>query len=72
MCNNKSRQELKYHFLNVKCAIDWFDERLKNLRGESCEFLFVDGSLIDGVGNREVDEFAAKTHYKHEYSDLTR
>lgn len=49
----------------MKYAIDSFDKRLKNLRGERREFLFVDGSLIDGVGNREVDEFAAKTHYRH-------
>lgn len=34
-----------------------------NLCGERREFLFIDGSLIDGVRDREVDEFTAKnTH----------
>ena len=35
--------------------------QLTDLCGERSELLFVDGSLIDGVRNREVDEFTATT-----------
>lgn len=34
-----------------------------NLCGERRQFFFIDGSLINGVRNGEVDEFAAKDYH---------
>lgn len=35
-----------------------------HLDGEGCELLLVDGSLVDGVGHRQVDHFTNKGEKK--------
>lgn len=40
------------------------------LRGEGSEFLFVNSPFIDGVRNRQVDEFTAATNQREWYQGL--
>ena len=50
------------YFLSEKKRTEQLVKELIHLRGECCELLFVDGSLINGVRDRQVDEFAAEKH----------
>lgn len=47
-----------YH---IKYTSELLVKQLTNLCGESSEFLFIDGSLINGVRDREVDKFTETT-----------
>lgn len=52
-----------------------FDVWESDLCGERSELLLIDGSLIDGVGNRQVDQFTAtsvsrKTRWSSELMPL--
>lgn len=40
------------------------------LCGEGCEFLFVDSPLIDGVRNRQIDEFTVAKNERKRHQGL--